>query len=197
MILHILSLPYGMTGGLFAFVPIPHTSIVAPSTPPRSKFCLKFAVRDVRGGMWQPLHFWLHGRTIFGGNLLQAIVLWLGNGNVRAREDIFAVLGGRSDHKITAGALHDARAALTHKIGTVLYDNIRLEIRRRQKAASETKQRPNSGWNASVQLRLRSAGEQTPNLGRAGPSWELGSGGLPSDERVKVRAVNSDQLSVD
>lgn len=87
---------------------MPLTSIVAPSTPPRSKFCLKFAVRDVRGETWQPLYFWLRERTIFGGDLLQAIVLWPGNGNVRAREDVIAVLGGRSDHKITAEALHDA-----------------------------------------------------------------------------------------
>lgn len=82
--------------------------------------------------------FWLRERTVLGGNLLQAIVLWPGNGNVRAREDIFAVLGGRSDHRITAQALHDAWAAITHKVGPEWHEVVSLGSNRRAKSTAET-----------------------------------------------------------
>lgn len=80
----------------------------------------------------------MHERTVVGGDLLQSIVLCLGNGNVRAREDLFAVLGGKSDHKITARALHDAWAAVTYKVGTGLYEVISSGSKKRAKSVSET-----------------------------------------------------------
>lgn len=79
--------------------------MVAPSTPPRSRFCLKFAARGVRVECDSRCAFKLCGRTIFGGDLLQTVVLCPGNANIRAQDSIFAVLEGGSDHMTGAGSL--------------------------------------------------------------------------------------------
>lgn len=69
--------------------------------------------------MWQPLYFKLCERTVFGGDLLQTVVLCPGNANIRAQDSIFAVLEGRSDHMTRAGSPGGAWAGvITHKVGT-------------------------------------------------------------------------------